>query len=96
MKPSVPKILTKVGATVVLELESNPTTGFDWVMKIPEELIRLESKEHVRSADRIGAGGITRFTLRALAPGTATVRGTYERSWEPTPVERRTWTIVVE
>ncbi|MGI0054717.1 MAG: protease inhibitor I42 family protein [Thermoplasmata archaeon] len=90
------EIRAQLGDLITIEVESNPTTGYDWVLDLPLDILHLESKRHTPSSDRIGAGGITSFRLHAISAGTAVVEGRYERAWEGTPAERRTWTIIVE
>ena len=78
-----------VGATTTVELPANPTTGYDWQVEFPPDLVRLESRAHVRSSELVGAGGTTTFTFRALAVGDATLRFRYLRVWEGTPIDER-------
>jgi predicted secreted protein len=85
-----------VGERFSFALPANPTTGFDWQVDFPPELIRLESREHTRSSDLIGAGGTTTITLSALRAGEAVVRLRYLRAWEGRPVEERSVRVRVE
>lgn len=77
----------RVGKAFAVALAANPTTGFDWQIAFPPELVRLEGRTHVRSADRVGAGGTTTFTLTPLRPGDAELRFRYLRIWEGVPLE---------
>ena len=72
-----------VGDAYVIELESNPTTGYDWAI-ISADGLKVE-KEYVPSqhdAMVCGAGGKDVFTVKADSPGTYKLVLSYERSWE--------------
>lgn len=85
-----------LGGRFTIDLPANPTTGYDWQVAFPPERVRLEGREHVRDSDRIGAGGKTTFTFRALSVGEATLRFRYLRVWEGTPIEERVVTVRVQ
>lgn len=79
----------EVGRPFEVSLPSNPTTGYDWQVAFPPELFRLEGRRHVRSSERIGAGGTTTFTFLPLAPGEGILRFRYLRLWEGQSVDDR-------
>ncbi len=73
-----------VGDTVVVTLDSNPSTGFKW------ELTRLSDTNVLKMADNKfeapakvipGAGGKEVWTFKALAAGTCSIRMEYSRPW---------------
>jgi inhibitor of cysteine peptidase len=72
------------GQKLVLSLESNPTTGFDWeVSEIDEAVIKQSGDSKFKSeSDLMGAGGVRTFTFEAVAAGTSTLKLIYHRSWE--------------
>lgn len=85
-----------VGEELRVSVPSNPTTGYDWHVDFPSDRLRLERREHSRSSARIGAGGTTRFLLRAVRTGTASVHLRYLRPWEGRPVDERWIRVRIE
>ena len=78
------QVQTTVGDTVVVTLDSNPSTGFKW------ELAKLSDTDVLKMADNKyegpdkampGAGGKEVWIFKALAPGTSAVRMEYSRPW---------------
>lgn len=68
----------------LLELASNPTTGYSWSVSCePEGVVKVSELEFDGADDGlIGAGGTQRFRLCGLQAGGAVVTLTYGRSWE--------------
>ncbi len=79
------KAYAENGKTVRVELEANPTTGFQWVVgELPSNL-ELKDNDYEssdKSNTRVGAGGTTTLTFKVLAEGQGTVELTYKRTWE--------------
>jgi inhibitor of cysteine peptidase len=73
-----------VGQTLVVSLESNPTTGYRWeVDKIDDEILQQEGEaEYKAESDLVGAGGVETFRFKALASGEGELKLIYHRSWE--------------
>ncbi len=70
---------------VYVELDCNPTTGFDWVVGEVPEGLELDSRKYVssdRSGTRMGAGGTTTLCFKAKAEGLYMVELVYKRNWE--------------
>jgi predicted secreted protein len=82
------------GSDLEIQLESNPSTGFDWYVVNSEEqyldYVALEKKEFIAEQDPespLGAPGITRFVYRANQPiDSLVLLFSYQRPWEPTYV----------
>ncbi len=76
----------RVGATVVLSLESNPTTGYDWqVAGVDEEICTLTYDGYFAAPappGMVGSGGAHLFEVFGLAPGETELTFTYRRPWE--------------
>jgi predicted secreted protein len=97
-------ITLAVGDTVRIVLKGNPTTGFGWAADISgdDAVIVQQVGEPIYVPDAVpagivGAGGTYTFTFKALAPGEATLRLIYERSWEDVPpLETFAVTVKVE
>lgn len=67
-----------------VELQSNPTTGYEWELQIePSGIVTQKSKEYLaHSSGRIGTGGVTHWTFAARKKGSATLTFRYLRPWE--------------
>ena len=73
------------GGALTINLNENPTTGFNWRMQFgPEDILTLEADDFLPgSGDGVGGGGIRRFKFRATAAGRAAIHARYRRSWDP-------------
>lgn len=80
------EITLNVGQELVLELESNPTTGYSWeVADTTDEVLQLKGEpvfESSASGEVVGAGGVEIFRFAALQEGKAALWMIYHRSWE--------------
>lgn len=85
------------GQKLVLSLESNPTTGFDWeVSEIDEAVIKQSGESEFKSeSDLLGAGGVRTFTFEAVAAGTSTLKLVYHRSWEKDIPPEQEFTVTI-
>mgnify|MGYP000048467396 CR=1 FL=1 len=77
----------KAGDTVVIKLESNPTTGYSWILdeKTDTSIVSAADSEYVQSVkdeELVGAGGHEIFTFKAISKGKTSIVLNYERSWE--------------
>ncbi len=75
-----------VGQTVVVRLEANPSTGYQWqIAANPDERIALvvDSGYDRPASDAAGAAGQAWWKLRATGPGSTTIALRYVRPWEP-------------
>ena len=94
-------IRTAAGRQFTIELESNPTTGYEWCPAFSEDRVRLIRHEGPRVEEkpaartRLGAGGVDRFVFEALAEGETSVQMTLKRAWESVHLEQRTFRVVV-
>ena len=71
------------GTTLVVALDENPTTGFNWHLQpYAENILKLESDDYSLGKGAVGGGGIRRFQFRATTKGHAAIRLRYRRSWE--------------
>lgn len=78
----------RVGHVLILELSSNPSTGFQWQLAKPLDGLMLEKisndfKTDPNSKNKIGAGGTETWTFKALKTGITYIDMTYLRPWEP-------------
>ncbi len=73
------------GDKLVLHLESNPSTGYQWqVEAMSGDLLDwVEGPSFVPSAPNlVGSGGTSSFGFIALRKGRASLRMVYRRPWE--------------
>lgn len=88
------------GERIRIELESNPTTGYEWAVDSTDETILTYEGSTYESedGDRVGQGGVQTLTFHASEPGQAEIHLKYWRSWEgdASVVERFDVTVVVE
>ena len=71
-------------STLTLELEENPSTGYSWNLTTSPGL-RVDSDEYIPGAAKppvVGAAGVHRWELTAVAAGLQQVEGAYVRPWE--------------
>jgi len=73
-----------VGNTVVLRLEENPTTGYQWALdRDGGDVLALRASDYVGpTGSRVGGGGQRLFTFQAKRAGSATIRLKLWRAWE--------------
>lgn len=89
------------GKTFTIELEANPTTGYDWSVKISDEsIVTLENREYEQqpgSEGLAGAGGVDTLKFKGQKKGTATITLTYERDFEQdSALETLVYDVTVE
>lgn len=94
-------ITVAAGKTFVIQLDANPTTGYDWSVKINDEsVVKLENQEYKQQSgteEMTGAGGTDYFTFKGLKKGSATITLTYERSFEEgSATETLVYNVTVE
>lgn len=83
------------GETLTVKLAGNPTTGYQWtVAQNDADFLQPQDPIYEPDSSAIGSGGTYFFRFTALKPGTASLRMTYRRSWEPAPIE--TFTLAVD
>ncbi len=73
-----------VGDELVIALEGNPTTGYQWEMlPINNNVVELQNQPEYKSGGSlVGSGGQYKFTLKAVKTGSATVALKNYRSFE--------------
>lgn len=74
----------EIGQNIVIELPSNPTTGFNWQFdKLDKTAFEVVNSSFVYSASQLsGAGGLEWWELKPLKPGRQKISLVYSRSWE--------------
>lgn len=72
------------GESIVLSLPENPSTGYQWKLKKPTTLFKVEeiyAAEKVQDA-KVGMPGIKTFTFTAEQAGHDEIHLVYVRPWE--------------
>ncbi len=89
----------RVGDTVVVSVEANETTGYQWTFTAGETFT-VERSEYVPdpNPDQLaGRGGAQIVTLTVTKAGESDLLGTYARSWEtPSPGAGPDLTVTVK
>lgn len=92
-------INAKVGDTIQVVLEGNPTTGYNWYPADLDATIlsSVGEPEFKAESNLIGAGGMVTNTFKAEGPGTVTLTLNYWRVWESVqPLQTFNITVVVK
>lgn len=92
----------KAGENFLIELKSNPSTGYQWQTEYDETYLLLV--EHFYVPDTlpeggegvVGAGGVEKFDFRGLVPGATQITFSYAREWEEEPIETKVYEITIE
>lgn len=74
------------GKSLVINLDSNPTTGYSWDVEISDEaVICFVKSDYIQTGTGIGAGGRDSLRFVGLSEGKVQIRFTYSQSWEDNP-----------
>jgi inhibitor of cysteine peptidase len=91
--------VVKVGEDLTIELESNPTTGYEWKMttKPDASILGLTTDTYEAPTSSLaGAPGKRIFRFKALKAGKTTIVFENSRSWEKDEPPAQTHTVAVE
>ncbi len=81
------EVAVEVGDEIEVHLDSNPTTGYGWVVTAQPEVIKLLSNGfQAPDTDLVGAGGVDVFVFEATSSGSGELRLEYVRSFDDPPV----------
>ena len=87
------------GATLVVKLSSNATTGYSWSVPSNPSLLKLlksDYSERKQPAQVAGAPGVQKFEWQAIEAGDATLQLEYRRPWEKEQPAAKTFSITVQ
>ena len=73
------------GGEMTLDLPSNPSTGYSWVVTEKTKVFATDSNQFIAETGEevlAGAGGITQFHIAALKEGVGTMTLQYKQDWE--------------
>ena len=85
-----------VGETFTVELEGNPTTGYEWQLAQDDPRFRLIKKDYARPGPGVGAATKERFQIEALQSGSTTLTFTYKRGWETEVLDTKRFQLRVK
>ncbi len=87
------------GTQFAIELRGNPTTGYTWSLSAPpgDPVSLVDSDFTPAGSDKVGGGGVQRFTFDAKATGSTTLTFDYRRPWEKdvAPAQTATFPVTV-
>jgi len=74
----------KTGEEFVIDLKSNPTTGYRWEPDFDDKYIRLVERDYQSDSEEniVGGGGKEIFVFSALQSGETEIQFYYFRPWE--------------
>jgi len=97
------KVLLTVGQNLVVQLRSNPTTGYDWNERSVTESVLEKVGEPIFTQDSaptgmVGVGGTEIWRFNATKVGQQSLIFDYARSWETnvTPAQSVSFYVWVE
>ncbi len=95
------EVTLTVGEKMQINLEANPTTGYEWeVAEVDEKVLRETGtvyKPDSDSSDMVGNGGKEILTFEAVGAGKTTLRLIYHQPWdEAPPAETFLVTVIVK
>ena len=87
----------KTGDTLVVSLEGNITTGYNWVPapQNPALLEQVGDTEVTPANDKLGAPGKIILKFKAAAQGKTTLHLDYKRAWEQNTAPEGTYEVNV-
>ena len=87
----------RVGETLEISLEGNPTTGYTWELAPDDQglLVRQGEAEFKAESALLGSGGLVTLRFKALRPGTTELKLIYQRTFEPNVPPLRTFAVHV-
>lgn len=86
-------ITTKIGETFKIELESTPTSGYQWQPNVDPEKVKLIDRTFESSSKNLGAAGKEILTFQTLAEGDIPILLDYKRVWESDSLKSVTFNL---
>jgi inhibitor of cysteine peptidase len=98
LMPQVLDLTTRVGGSFTISLDSNPSTGYQWVFANSPDprYVALLSTEYIPPPTpvRIGQSGTQVWRFQALHRGKTTISLKYCRPWDESDCANYAFTIV--
>ena len=95
------RIELKPGQVLVVTLESNPSTGYQWEVVVVDTAVlqQIGEAEFLPAASTgmqiVGAGGMERFRFKALKKAESSLGLVYRRPWEKEEEPAKTFLIQI-
>ncbi len=90
-------VAIKIGDTLEVVLQGNPTTGYEWTTaSVDSSILAPTDSKFTPESDATGAGGEYVFKYVGNSVGTTPLRLVYQRSWEGRPAQTFTVTVTVK
>jgi inhibitor of cysteine peptidase len=93
-------ITSRVGDTIEIRLDGNPTTGYEWKVVQSSRSLPVSHSEYIPMDPTFeGSGGTYLFTVKPdsfAAGGTHAIKIAYFRSWEGPEAASKTFTIKIK
>lgn len=86
-------ISARVGDTVLLKLQENPSTGYTWTLSVTPGLIVTRDQHSPSILRRMGAPGTHEWQIRVMQSGDQTISAIYSRAWEAEATGERKFTL---
>lgn len=87
------EIKIKCGESFNISLESNATTGYQWIPEYDAGMLDLIESKYIVQGEGIGAGGVEIFTLKPKLVEEIKIRFIYKREWEDHHIEEKEYLI---
>jgi inhibitor of cysteine peptidase len=89
-------ITAKVGEKFNIDIPSNPTTGYTWVVENDQQKLKLISRDMIMvDSKNLGSKGTERFIFEALSEGETSVYMKYKRPWENVSLSENIYKIQI-
>jgi Predicted secreted protein len=89
-------VSVNVGDTIVIKLESNPTTGYQWTpVEYNYLVLKIKGRNFTPSSNLAGTGGISEISFEAVADGESDIKLAYMRPWEKKPANEANFEVTV-
>lgn len=90
-------VTVSAGASVLVQLPGNPSTGYDWEVTVgnPSVLEQSGAPKFTPSSGALGAGGTYQFWFQPKTAGTTDLTLVYRRSWERDVAPVKTYKITI-
>ena len=92
----------QTGQTLVVSLQSNPSTGYTWeVAEVDDTLLQSQGEAEYKAGKSggeqlVGAGGTQTFRFTAAKVGETTLKLIYHRAWETDVEPVQTFSVQVK
>jgi inhibitor of cysteine peptidase len=87
----------KAGDMLVVSLDGNITTGFNWIPATQDSILleQLGEAEVTSESEQLGAPGKIVLQFKAIATGQTNLRLEYKRAWEEDVEPEKTFEVTI-